>query len=138
MKNRVRKVLVGKNAVASLLLVFGLLFVMGFVCGGSSTPPPAAYVGAWTADDGTTMDIRSDGSASYKSANASVDGGGLVVDESAKTLKITFAGLGPTFTIDKAPSGDQMTLSGVVYKKGGSSSYRTSLDSNGTSGGSKA
>jgi hypothetical protein len=89
------------------------------------------------------MNIRADGSANYKSANASVDSGGVAIDESAKTLKITFAGLGPTFSIDKPPSGDQMTLSGVVYRKGGGTSSdtksdKTSSDDKDTSSSSKS
>jgi hypothetical protein len=142
MKNGVLKKLAGNSPAASLLLIFGVLFLMGFACGGSNTPPPAAYVGDWTGADGTTMSLRADGSANYKSANASVDSGGVTIDEGAKTLKITFAGLGPTFTIDKPPSGDQMTLSGVVYRKGGNSTDtktdKTSSDDRDTSGSTKS
>lgn len=109
------------RSLYSLALVAGALLLVVLGCS-KSTPPPSEYVGAWTGDDGTTMTIRANGSADYKSGNASVDNGGIVVDAAAKTLKITFAGIGPTFTIDKPPTGGQMTLSGVVFKKGGGSS----------------
>lgn len=92
------------------------LLIFALACG-SNTPPPAGYVGVWTSPDSTTLTIRSDGSADYKSGNSSVSGGGAVIDEGAKTLKITLAGMGPTFKIDKTPDGKQMTLDGIVFKK---------------------
>jgi len=122
MKNTLKKTLNGRNATVSLLLVLGIFFVMGFACGGSSTPPPSQYVGFWIGEDSSTITIRADGGADYKSGNSSVSGGSVTIDEGAKTLKISFASLGPNFTIDKAPSGDRMTLSGVVYKKSGGDS----------------
>ncbi len=138
MKNLINKTFIGKNAVVSVILVLGIFFVVGFVCGGSSTPPPSQYVGFWTGEDGSTITIRGDGSADYKSGGTSVSGGSVTIDEGAKTLKVSFASLGPSFTIDKAPSGDRMTLSGVVYKKGGgdsnSKSDKTSSSDNKSSG----
>ena len=104
------------------------LLIVGLACG-SNTPPPAGYVGVWASPDGTTFTIRSDGSADYKSANSSVSGGGAVIDEVAKTLTITFASMGPTFKIDKAPDGNQMTLDGIIFKKsGGSGTSSTTSD----------
>ena len=96
--------------------------VVGFACGGSSTPPPSGYVGFWTGEDGSTITIRGDGGADYKSGGSSISGGSVTIDEGTKTLKISLAGFGPSYTIDKAPSGNQMTLSNVVYKKGVGSS----------------
>jgi len=110
-----------------------MLLVVALACGGSKTPPPAGYVGAWTGADGSTITIRGDGSGDYKSGGTSVSGGSVTVDEGAKTMKIAFAGLGPSFTIDKAPSGGQMTLSGVVYKNGSGSSSSGPSTSNSTS-----
>ena len=97
------------------------ILVVGLACG-SNTPPPAQYVGVWTSGDGTLITIRADGSADYKSSNSSVSGGGAVIDEAAKTLKISMASLGPTFKIDKAPAGNEMTLDGIVFKKSGGGS----------------
>ncbi|HEX3101041.1 MAG TPA: hypothetical protein VHQ01_04585 [Pyrinomonadaceae bacterium] len=138
MKNMMNRSIIGRNATVSLLLVLGIFFVMGFACGGSSTPPPSQYVGFWTGEDGSTITIRGDGSADYKSGNSSISGGSVTIDEGAKTLKISFASLGPSFTIDKAPSGDKMTLSSVVYKKGSgdsdSKSDKTSSSDDKTSG----
>ena len=111
-------------AVAALIVV-----VLG--CG-TATPPPAEYVGAWTGEDGTTMTLRANGYADYRSANTTVDNGALMVDTAAKTMKIGFVGIGPKFTIDKPPTGNQMTLSGVVYLRSGSAdskSDKTSSDS---------
>ena len=125
MKNAFRKALIGKNAIASAVLVICVFMVVGFACGGSSTPPPSQYVGFWTGEDGSTITIRGDGGADYKSGSSSISGGSVTIDDGAKTLKISFASLGPSFTIDKAPSGDRMTLSAVVYKKGGSSDSKS-------------
>ncbi len=104
-------------------LIFALtaLLIVGLACG-SKTPPPAEYVGAWTSNDGTSITIRNDGSTDYKSGNSSVSGGSATVDEEAKTLKISLAGFGPTFKIDRAPTSDEMTLDGVVFTKGGGGS----------------
>lgn len=104
-----------KNSTA--LMAIAVIFVIGIACGGSKTPPPSQYVGIWTAADGSVITIRSDGSADYKAANSSVSGGSVSIDEAAKTMKISFAAIGPSFTIDSAPVGDKMTLSGIVYKK---------------------
>jgi len=111
----------------NLIVVVAALLVVGLACG-SSTPPPAGYVGAWASNDGTTITIRNDGSADYVSGATKVTGGSAVVDEAAKTLKISLAGLGPTFKIDKAPSGNEMTLDGIVFKKTGGGSTDTKTD----------
>ena len=118
MKLPANRSLIGGNSV-TLVIVAGVFLLLSIACGGSGTPPPSQYVGFWTGADGTTITIRSDGTADYKSSNTTVTGGGIIVDEAAKTLKITFASIGPSFTIDKSPDANQMTLSGVVYKKGG-------------------
>lgn len=113
------------SSTLSLFVALGILLVVGLGCG-SGTPPPSAYVGFWQGDDGSTITIRADGGGDYKSGGTSVSGGGVTVDEGAKTLKIALAGLGPSFTIDKAPEGGKMTLSGVVYRKAGGSDSSTS------------
>ncbi len=106
-----------KNKLNVILAILALL-VVGLACG-SNNPPPAQYVGVWTSGDGTVITIRSDGSADYKSASSSVSGGGAVVDEAAKTLKISMASMGPTLKIDKPPTASEMTLDGIVFKKNG-------------------
>lgn len=117
----------GRSFISPAIAVVALIFVV-LGCG-SSTPPPSEYVGSWTGEDGTTMTIRASGSADYKSTNTTVDNGAITIDTGAKTLKIGFVGIGPSFTIDKPPSGNQMTLSGVVYKKGGSSDSKSDSSS---------
>jgi hypothetical protein len=105
----------------------GLLFVLGFACGKGDKPAPPEYVGAWTGDDGSTLTIRADGSGDYKNGGTTVTGGAVSVE--GDKLSITFVGVGPSFKIDKAPSGNQMTLEGVVYRKGGSSDTSTDKSS---------
>lgn len=107
--------------VVTLALTSAALFLVVLGCG-EAKPPPAEYVGQWTGDDGTTITIRSNGTADYRSGGTSVSNGKLVIDDAAKTFKIGFVGLGPSYTLDKPPSGGEMTLSGVRFKKGGDSS----------------
>jgi hypothetical protein len=109
-----------KNKLNVLLATLALI-VVGLACG-SKTPPPAQHVGVWTGADGTIINIRADGSADYNSGSSKVTGGSAVIDEAAKTLKISLASLGPTFKIDKPPTGSEMTLDGIVFKKSGGSS----------------
>ncbi len=109
------------NIVISTLV----LLAVGLACG-SKTPPPAEYVGVWVAGDGAMITIRSDGSADYKSGGTSVSGGGVTIDNEAKTLKVSLAGLGPTFRIDKPPTASEMTLDGIVFKKTGGGVTTTS------------
>lgn len=111
----------------NLVIAAVFVLIVGLACG-KSTPPPSQYVGVWKAADGTLITIRSDGGADYKSGSSSVSGGSVTVDEAAKTLKISLASLGPTFKIDKAPTGSEMTLDGIVFKKDGGSSSSTTSD----------
>lgn len=113
-----------KNKI-TLLLTTAILISVGLACG-SKTPPPSQYVGVWTGADGTLITIRADGSGDYKSGNSNVTNGSVAIDEAAKSLKIALVGMGPTYSIDKAPSGDQMTLSGVVFRRSGGSDTTTS------------
>lgn len=113
------------NNKINVLVATIALLVVGLACG-SSTPPPPQYVGVWISGEGSSITIRSDGGADYKSGGTSVTGGSAVVDEAGKTLKISLAGLGPTLKIDKAPTASEMTLDGIVFKKSGGSSNTTS------------
>jgi hypothetical protein len=106
-----------KNLLSFSVAVVALLAV-GLGCA-SSTPPPTHYVGAWTGADGTLLTIRDDGSGDYKSGSSNVTNGSVTVDEGAKTLKLTLAGMGPKYKIDTPPTGNEMTLDGVVYRKPG-------------------
>lgn len=113
------------------MIAISILLVIGIACGGSSKPAPPEYVGFWTGADGTTMTIRADGGADYKSGNgnSTVSGGSFVLSEDGKSFKIAFAGMGPSFKIDKAPSGGQMTLDGIVFKSSGGGSSDSKSDS---------
>ena len=106
------------NNRLNIIIAILALLTIGLACG-SKTPPPAEYVGVWVSGDGAMITIRSDGSADYKSGGTSVSGGGVTIDNEAKTLKISLAGLGTTFKIDKAPNASEMTLDGIVFKKSG-------------------
>lgn len=122
MRTSLFKPILKQNAGTSAIAIVALV-IAALACGGSSgKPAPTEYVGAWTGADGSTLTIRADGSGDYKSGGTSVTNGSVEIDDSGKTLTIKLLGMGPSFNIDKAPSGNKMTLSGVVYSKGGSSS----------------
>ncbi len=125
MKNTLKSVLLGKNAVITAAFAVGLLMIVGLGCGGSKSADEKQagpeFVGAWVASDGSTITIRSDGSADYKIGGTSVTGGKALVSEKNKTLRIAMMGMGSPMKLDKAPENGQMTIDGIVYKKGGGS-----------------
>lgn len=130
MKNLTRELIYGRNAKSSAFFVIGIFLLVGLGCfgsgrSGSSKPIPPAYLGDWTAQDGSTLSIRSDGKGDYRSGGTKVDGGSVEVDEAAKKISVTFFGMGPTFKIDSPPSGDEMKLDGVTYRRNGGSSITT-------------
>lgn len=106
-----------------------LLTAFGLACGGSeggtatSTEEkavPAAYLGNWTGQDGSTVSIRNDNTGDYKSGGTTISGAAVEVDETAKELKFSFFGVeSGKYKIDKAPAGNQMTLNGMVYRRSG-------------------
>jgi hypothetical protein len=126
MKNQIYKLFFGKNAVISLLIVSVAMLFVVLGCGGKKDgkPVPSEYYGAWTGTDGSTLTIRSDSSGDYHSGGTKVDNGTVAIDDAAKTLSISFFGIGPSLKIDQAPSGNQMKLDGIVYKKSGSSDLK--------------
>jgi hypothetical protein len=131
MKNQIYKLFFGKNAYVSLLVVFAMMLFVGLGCGGKKDGKPvsAEYHGAWTGSDGSTITIRSDNSGDYKSGSTKVDNGSVTINDADKTLSITLFGFGPTLKIDQPPSGNQMKLDGIVYKKSGAPSKDTSKSS---------
>lgn len=108
-----------RGNIISLLFATAVLMSVGLACSGAkdARPAPAEYFGTWRASDGSSVTIRPDGSADYRSGATKVTGGKAQVSDSEKTLSITLVGMGPTFKIDKAPADDRMTLDGVVYKR---------------------
>lgn len=101
-----------------MILAVAALLAVGLACNTNKKPAPAEYVGVWVAPDGAKITIMSDGGADYISGNGStkVTGGAFEMAEDGKSFKVGFMGVGPNFVIDKAPSGGQMTLDGIVYK----------------------
>lgn len=134
MKNFVGKIFVGRNAKFNVLLVLCLFAFVGLGCFGSgrgkdAKPIPAAFLGDWQGQDGSTLSIRADGTGDYHSGGKKVDGGTAEVDESAKTISITFFGIGETLTINEPPQGDSMKLNGITYRrKGGFTTDSTDKD----------
>jgi len=134
MKNSTAKAVASHNAITSLLLVFGIFFVVGFACNSGSKPLASEYVGAWTGSDGSSITLRADATGDYKSGGTSVSGGAVEVDDAHKELTIKLVGIGPTLKIDKSPANGQMTLDGIVYRRsGGSSDSETKSDTRSTS-----
>lgn len=122
MKNAFASTAARHNAVAPLLIIGGILFLLGFACNSGSKPLASEYVGVWTAADGSTITLRADATGDYKSGGTNVTGGAVEIDEAKKEMTIKLVGIGPTFKIDKPPSGNQMTLDGMVYRRAGGGS----------------
>jgi len=134
MKNFMREIIYGKNAMVSAFFVIGVFLLVGLGCSGSgksgdSKTAPPAYLGEWKGQDGSTISIRGDGKGDYKSGGTSVDGGTVEVDETKKELSITFFGIGPTLKIDSPPTGDEMKLDGVTYRRSGGFTTSPTTDS---------
>ena len=124
MKNFVGKIFVGRSAKYNVLLVLCLFAFVGMGCFGSgkskdAKPIPAAFLGDWQGQDGSTLSIRADGTGDYHSGGKKVDGGTAEVNEADKTVSITFFGIGETLKIDSPPQGDTMKLNGITYKRKG-------------------
>jgi hypothetical protein len=124
MKNFVGKLFVGRSAKFNVLLVLCLFAFVGLGCFGSgkskdAKPIPAAFLGDWQGQDGSTLSIRADGTGDYHSGGKKVDGGTAEVNEADKTVSITFFGIGETLKIDSPPQGDTMKLNGITYKRKG-------------------
>lgn len=133
MKNLARQAFFGSNRNLSAILAVGTLIFIGLGCFGSgrsnnSAPIPPAYFGTWIGQDGSTLTIRNDGKGDYKSGGTSVDGGTVEINDAKKELSITFFGIGPTFKVDSPPDGDEMKLSGMVYRRSGGSSASAVTD----------
>lgn len=122
-----------KKNLFTLSIAICALLAVGLACGKSATdakPVGPEFVGAWRANDGSTITIRSDSTADYKIGSSSVSGGKAEVSEKDKTLKIGLLGMGTPMKLDKPPTNGEMTVDGVVYKNsgGGSTSSTSSSD----------
>lgn len=123
-----------KHNFTSLSIILIALLAVGIACGGGSKSTDEkqagpAFVGAWAAADGSTITIRLDGGADYKIGGSSVSGGTALVSEKDNTLRIALLGMGSPMKIDKAPANGEMTIDGVVYKKGGGSTSSSNVKS---------
>lgn len=85
----------------------------------SDNPIPKPYWGEWIGEDDSTMAIRADGTGDYASSGLKISGGSVAIDESARTLSISFLLLGKTLKIDRAPENRTMVLDGIVYTRKG-------------------
>lgn len=73
--------------------------------------------------------IRGDSSGDYEGRITKVENGSVEVNDTEKTLSVTFFNIGKTFKIDTAPSGNEMKLSGTLYLKDGGSSKKSDTSS---------
>jgi hypothetical protein len=124
MKNFVGRLFVGSNAKINVLFVLCLFALVGLGCfgGGRSKdakPIPAAFLGEWTGQDGAKLNIRNDGTGDYIAGSTEIKGGTAEVDETEKTVSITFFGIGKTLKIDSPPQGNTMKLDGQTFKRAG-------------------
>lgn len=123
MRRQLKSLLTGKNSLVNLLLILAVCLGVGLACRGSrdadAKPIPPAYLGDWEGQDGATLSIRADGKGDYRAGSTKVEGGTAEVDEAAKTVSVTFFGIGKTLKIDQPPAGNQMKLDGVVFRRKG-------------------
>jgi hypothetical protein len=137
MNTKIGKFLFGRDSKVTILLIFSLFVFVGLGCrGGRSSdakPIPPAYLGDWEGQDGSTLSIRADGKGDYRSGGTKVEGGNAEVDEAAKTVSVTLFGFGKTLKIDQPPTGDQMSLDGIVYRRKGGFTTTTERDTASTS-----
>lgn len=89
-----------------------------------------AYVGSWTASDGSTLTIRADGSGNVHASGIDITNGTVTIDEAARTLQVRLTAFGKKWTITEPPSNGRMVLDGVEFRKTGGGSS----DSGGSSG----
>lgn len=132
MRNQLQNLFFGKSTKLTVLILFALFAFVGLGCKGSKTdtkPIPAAYLGDWEGQDGSTLSLRGDNSGDYRSGSTKVENGTAEVDETAKTVSITFVGIGKTLRIDQAPTGSEMKLDGVTYRRKGGSTTSSSPNS---------
>jgi hypothetical protein len=110
----------GKNAKISMVLALAALALVVLGCGGGKStdkPVTSDFYGSWSASDGSTLRITSDGTAFYKSGGTSVDNGAAKLDETGKTLKLSLLGVTiKELKIDQPPKNGTMKLDGVVYQ----------------------
>ncbi len=105
-----------KNS-ANLTVILTIFLSLILACGGGK-PVSSKYQGHWNGSDGSTIYMEGDGGAGFKFGSKSVDGGGAVLDESAKTLTISLMGISNTWKIEEEPNDQgEMKLSGVIYRK---------------------
>lgn len=135
MRRHFENLMTGKNPFVTLSLILAICLSVGLACRGSrdadTKPIPPAYLGDWEGQDGATLSIRADGKGDYRAGSTKVEGGTAEVDETAKTVSVTFFGIGKTLKIEQPPAGNQMTLDGVVFRrKGGFAVEDSGLENN--------
>jgi hypothetical protein len=147
MKQLIKAALFEKNSKATLIIALALLGLAILGCsgggGGSSAgkdkPVTSDYYGGWGGSDGTSLQIKSDGTGYYRSGGTTINGAAAVLDESGTTLKLTFFGVSTKeFKIDQAPKNGTMKLDGMVYKNGFNSGGDTTSSSSDDSDSSSA
>lgn len=133
MRNQLQNLIFGKNSTTTVLILFAFFAFVGLGCrfgGNAETKPiPSAYLGDWEGQDGTTLSIRADGKGDYRSGNTKLEGATAEIDEAAKTVSVTFLGMGKTLKIDEPPAGDRMKLDGITFRRKGGFSTSTTGDS---------
>lgn len=121
MKKLLASMVSGKGTKTGLVLALAAMafVVLGCFGGGKSTtnkPLPSSFYGSWSASDGTTLRITSDGIGAYRSGGTKVDGAAAELDETGNVLKLSFLGVSvKEFQINQQPKNGSMKLDGVLY-----------------------
>lgn len=113
----------GSDTKVTVLLILSLFLLVGLGCRGIGKSEtkliPPAYLGEWEGQDGSEISLRADGTGDYRAGGTKIEGGTAEVDENAKTISVTFFGMGKTLKIDEPPTGDRMKLEGVAFRRKG-------------------
>lgn len=108
-----------RGPVVELILVGTVLAAACIGCGGEPFKRPGAdLLGIWTAE-GTSINIKNETTADLIGKNTVIVNGDVRLYKDGRDLMIGDQGVFKTFKIDTPPSGGQMTLDGVVFKRGG-------------------
>ncbi|PIO48712.1 MAG: hypothetical protein CMR00_03355 [[Chlorobium] sp. 445] len=82
-------------------------------------PIPSEFYGEWQAQDGSRLQIFANGKGAFKIGGKSVEGGTVEYMPKMNSFEISLLGISETFRIDQAPSGNEMKLNGMVFRRVG-------------------
>lgn len=110
------------RALLPFLAIVMLFFASS--CGSKKNPEdlkpiPPEFYGEWQAQDGSRLQIFANGKGAFKIGGKSVEGGSVEYTPKTNSFEISLFGISETFRIDQAPSGNEMKLNGMLFRRVG-------------------